>query len=147
MIVADTSLLIVLGRLNRFDLLQALFGQVFIPTSVFREAVTESNLQSQRHAILAAIEADMIVVVEPTESFTPHRRLDSGEIGVLQLALEHQAVAIIMDDKKARNEAKDLGFRLLYTTDILHGAEQRGLIDPYAEIVQELRKMKIFLPE
>jgi len=65
---------------------------------------------------------------------------------VLNLAREIDARAIIMDDKKARNEAKELKFSLFYTTDILRGAEQRGLLTSYADIMVQLRAMSIYLP-
>lgn len=65
---------------------------------------------------------------------------------MLNLAREIDARAIIMDDKKARNEAKELKFSLFYTTDILRGAEQRGLLTSYADIMVQLRAMSIYLP-
>ena len=147
MIVADTSPLIVLGRLNRLDILRELFGTIVIPSIVYQEAVVGSKFQLQRESILRAIEEEVILVKEPTIEHEFNRRLDAGEMGVLHLALEIQANALIMDDRKARNEAKEMGFMLFYTTDILKGAERKGLIDSYIEIVKQLASMKIYLPE
>ena len=56
MIVADTSPLIVLGRLNRLDILKALFGTIIIPDAVYQEAVVESTFPLQRIPILRAID-------------------------------------------------------------------------------------------
>lgn len=147
MIIADTSPLIVLGRLNRLDILKTLFDQVTIPTSVYQESVTESTFVSQRESIVQAIEDDIIIVVEPTIEYQFDRRLDQGEMGVLKLALEQQAQAIIIDDKKARNEATEMGFTLFFTTDILKGAAKRNLIEPYSVIRAQLAEMQIHLPE
>lgn len=147
MIVADSSLLIVLGRLNRLDILGSLFGRICIPTAVYTETTQQTKFQNQKEAIIAAIEADIIEVTEPTLSYSFSRRLDAGEIGVLTLALEKQANAIIMDDKKARNEAQALGFNLIYTTDVLKGAEHRQLIASYTNVISHLRTLNIFLPE
>lgn len=147
MIVADTSPLIILGRLNRLDILKALFGQVAIPTSVYQEAVTESTFKSQSESILLAIEDNIILVIEPTIEHQFEHRLDLGEIGVLELALEQQAQAIIMDDKKARNEATEMGFTLFFTTDILKGAAKRNLIETYSVVRDQLAEMQIHLPE
>jgi len=66
---------------------------------------------------------------------------------VLKLALEKQAEAIIIDDKKARNEAIEMGFTLFYTSDILKGAAKRNLIDSYSKISAQLVDIQIFLPE
>lgn len=38
---------------------------------------------------------------------------------------------LLMDDKKARREAKELGFSSFFTTDILREAKDRRLIDSY----------------
>lgn len=147
MIIADTSPLIVLGRLDRVDILGELFGSVTIPTSVYQEAVIGSKFQSQREAVSKAVDENILIVTEPMVEVESRRRLDAGEKGVLRLDVEKQAEAIIMDDKKARNEAQEMGFTLFYTTDILKGAEQRGLIDSYTDIVAKLTEMKIYLPE
>ena len=147
MIIADTSPLIVLGRLNRLDILKALFGMVTVPNTVYQEAVVESTVPLQRTSILRAIDESVISVVEPIVEHEFTRRLGLGEVGVLRLALEVQARAIIMDDRKARNEAKEMGFMLFYTTDLLKGAAGRGLLESYAEVVEQLAEMNIYLPE
>ncbi|GAK58749.1 hypothetical protein U27_05724 [Candidatus Vecturithrix granuli] len=74
------------------------------------------------------------------------RRLHAGEQDVLNVALELHADMLILDDKKARNEAKALGFDVYYTSAILKGAEKRGLIVSAAQLIAELRKMDIYLP-
>ncbi len=101
----------------------------------------------QRESILQAIEEEVILVKEPTIEYKFNRRLDAGEKGVLHLALEVQANALIMDDRKARNEAKEMGLMLFYTTDLLKGAQRKGLIDSYIGIIEHLADMKIYLPE
>lgn len=147
MIVADSSLLIVLGRLNRLDILATLFGKVCVPTAVYIETTQQTKLKTQKEAIIAAINAGIIEVVEPTQHYSFSRRLDAGEMGVLTLALEKKASALIMDDKKARNEAQELGLKVIYTTDVLKAAERRHLITSYSEVIANLRALNIFLPE
>jgi len=66
MIVADTSPLIVLGRLNRLDILKSLFGKVTIPTPVYQESVIESTFSLQRDSIQKAIKDGVILVAEST---------------------------------------------------------------------------------
>lgn len=146
MIVADSSPLIVFARINRLDILKAFFSEVYIPASVYQEVVVETIVQQQRDTLTSAIVAATIIVRDPTMTFSFTRRLGKGEQGVLNLAREIDARAIIMDDKKARNEAKELKFSLFYTTDILRGAEQRGLLTSYADIMVQLRAMSIYLP-
>jgi predicted nucleic acid-binding protein len=149
MIVANSSPLIALGRLDRLDILKILFGKIYIPNAVYQETVLETIIESQRESISKSISANDIIVCEPTKEHTFRRKLHTGEKGVLNLALEKKASGIIMDDKRARKEAKELGLQLslLYTTDILKGAERRGLITSYVEIMEQLKTMNIFLPQ
>lgn len=146
MIVADSSPLIALARIDCLNILKALFGTVYIPTAVYQETVMETHIQQQREAISRAIDAADIIVRNPTITSSFNRRLGRGEQGVLNLAREINAHGIIMDDKKARNEAKALGFFLIYTTDVLRRAEQRGLITSYADLLDQLKALNIYLP-
>ncbi len=61
MIIANSSPLIALGCINHFDIIKALFGQIYIASAVYRETVTETSLEEQRNAILTAIEAMIII--------------------------------------------------------------------------------------
>lgn len=149
MIVANSSPLIALGRLNRLDILEALFGKIYIPNTVYQETVIETTIEDQRESISRSINAGIIIVVHSTLEYPFKRKLHSGEKGVLNLAIEKKANAIILDDTRARKEAKELGLKsnVLYTTDILKGAEKRGLITSYTDIMEELKTMNIYLPE
>lgn len=70
MIISNSSPLIVLGRLNRLDILQTLFGEVYIPGAVYRETVEETKLASQREAILKAIASRYLLVEQPKATRT-----------------------------------------------------------------------------
>ena len=66
---------------------------------------------------------------------------------MLTLAVESEAALVILDDKRARNEAKELGLKLAYTADILKSAANRNLISSYADLLAQLAAINIFLPE
>lgn len=146
MIISNSSPLIVLGRLNRLDIFRELFEEVHIPGAVYRETVEETRLVHQREAILDAIASRYLLVDESLSNHSFRRTLDAGERDVLSLAVERQAQLLILDDRKARNEAGELGFQLAYTTDILRAAAARQLIPSYAEALERLHEMHIFLP-
>ncbi len=73
------------------------------------------------------------------------RTLGRGEAGVLDLALERQADLLLMDDKKAHNEAKLLGFSCAFTRDVLRYADQQSLVD-FNTVVNTLRRVNILIP-
>jgi len=147
MIVSNSSPLIALSRINRLDIFASLFGKVHIPLSVYQETVHETKLKEQRDRILAVIQTGTLEVVTPTIQQVFRRRLGAGEQGVLALAVESKAVLVILDDKRARNEAKELGLELAYTADILKSAAKRNLITSYADLLAQLAAINIFLPE
>jgi predicted nucleic acid-binding protein len=54
---------------------------------------------------------------------------------------------VIIDDKKARNEAVSLGLLPIFTTDVLRLAAERQLIPSYQAILTQLAQQRIYLPE
>jgi len=147
MIVADTSTLIILGRLNRLDILQVLFGEVYIPKTVYEEAVENTKWEEQKRSILIAIQDKVILIGDDyLPDVSLRRRLGEGEKGVLLLALARRADAVILDDKKAANEAREMGLFVIDTAQILRIATQRNLIASYEDVLAALAEMGIYLP-
>lgn len=145
-VIADAAVLIALGRIRRLSILKQLFGAVHIPDSVYQETVWESNNDVQSESITEAVN-DFLKVIRPSAELTASRKLGKGEVGVLRLAKELGADLLIIDDRKAANEARALGFSVVLTASVLKLAEQRGLVPSYREIVAQLGAMRIFLPE
>ena len=105
-----------------------LFKQVYIPTSVFQETVLQSHLIPQQEAILTAIAENYLQVVEPHTPLTFKRVLGLGEPGVIKLAVEKPADWLRRDDRKAQNEATELGLPVLKTAVWLQRAESLGVM-------------------
>ena len=84
-----------------------------------------------------------VVKVEPLSSFS--RRLDRGEQEVLTLALQEHADFVILDDRKAFNEAVELHLSVVSTRTVLTFAEERGLIPSYHQIKEELRRNQFYV--
>lgn len=145
-VFCNSSPLIVMSRIQRLDILKNIFGKIYIPESVYQESVLQSNDSIQKENILDAID-DFIFVIVPQTDYSFKRTIDFGERGVLNLAFDKNADFLIIDDKKARKEAKELGFKVLKTSTILKRAEKLKLIDSYSDVIAELKKFKIYLSE
>lgn len=144
-VVTNASHLLSLAQADRLLILKTLFGKVLLPQAVRHEVVDRCPIHDQRRRIEAATTGFLIV--------TPHgdrhrfsRKLGLGERGVIEVALEQRAQLLLMDDRKARNEAKALGLQCAYTTDVLRLAQQRGILASATDIIESLRHAKIFLP-
>ncbi len=144
-VVSNASPLLALAQADGLSILKALFEHLLIPEAVRRETVDQCPVPEQRQRIEAAI-GDFISVATPVKVYGFSRNLGQGEQGVLALALERHADLLLMDDRKARNEATDYGLQCVYTTDVLRLAEHRRIIASAAEVVAALRDFRIFLP-
>ena len=145
-VISNTSPLIALSRINQLSILKHLFQKVYIPEFVFQESVLQSNVAIQKENIAKAIAEEFIMVAKSQTVYTFQRNLDFGERDVINLAFDKQAYFLIID-KKARNEAKELGFKVLKTSTLIKRAEMLNLISSYSDIINELEKIKIYLPK
>ncbi len=146
-VILNSSPLVASGRVQQLHLFQRLFGTIYIPATVYQETVTQGNNPIQQQAIVQAIEEKFIEVVSPASEHTFSRKLHPGERDVLNMALEIKADLLIIDDRKARNEARELGFAVNYTSTIVKAAEKRGCINSYQILMNTLKDMSIYLPE
>ena len=146
-VISNSSPIIALARIQHINLLKHLFEKVYIPYIVYEEVLPTGKYRLQDQIIRQAM-ADFIEVCTPKTDYPFTRKLEEGERGVLNLALDLHPDILIIDDRKARNEAQELGLSaiLTLTVDILKQAEERQLIPAYLEIVEELKQKNIFLP-
>lgn len=146
-VISNSSPIIALARIQRLDILKKLFGKIIIPPIVYEEVAPKGKYGFQYETIHNAV-SDFIDIIAPTTDYPFTRTLQEGERGVLNLALDLNADILIMDDRKARNEAGELGSSAIitFTSDILKQAETEGLIISHNDLMQELKRKNIFLP-
>jgi predicted nucleic acid-binding protein len=128
-VVADTSPINYLIRLNLTDLLLHLYGQVLLPTEVLKE------LQNARAPAEVKKWAEnlphWISVQTPQLSLRAELDgLDAGERAAIELACEARADILLLDERKARRVAESLfGLTVFGTLGVLRSAHQAQLID------------------
>ncbi len=144
-VVSNTSPLIGLAKIGRLALLQQLFQRIMIPRTVYEEFFQACTSSEEHHFQKVATGFVQIVKVEQLCSFS--RRLDRGESEVLTLALQEEADFVILDDRKAFNEARELQLAAVSTRTVLTFAEERHFIPSYREIEEELRINQFFPPK
>lgn len=130
-IISDTSCLILLEKLGRLELLKSVFGKVIITQVVaneFEKVIPEFiQIENPKDKNYQRI----------LESF-----LDPGEASesAIALALEKENPLVIIDDYKARREAKHLRLKFTGTVGILVIAKETGVINSVTEILDEILK-------
>ncbi len=129
-VVADTSPLLYLLLIGEVDILPALYGSVQIPEEVFSELSDAGAPDSVRSWILHT-PTWLVQVPDPPitpmlEKFDLHR----GE-AALQLPLDLNADAMLVDDRAAVGAALELGLYPVGTLSILVESHRKQLRDGY----------------
>jgi predicted nucleic acid-binding protein len=104
-VVSNSSALIALARIQRLDLLPAIFESVLIPPAVAREIAPSIPILPT----WVRIQAPSLL---PPASLL-RRRLGDGEWEALALAIELRADWIILDDLPARRSAEAAGLNVI----------------------------------
>lgn len=118
-VVSDATALIVLSKIERYDLLSNLWESVLLP----REVWEEINAKTFRtHPILNVVDAPDNATRKALSLI-----LDVGESAAIALAHQDNLVLII-DEKKGRKWAKNIGIRVIGLIGIVLINLERGLI-------------------
>ncbi|MDI6768284.1 MAG: DUF3368 domain-containing protein [Anaerolineales bacterium] len=139
-VVSNTTPLIGLASIQRFDLLRRLFGEIHISKAVYDEAVTSGREAGGAKREVA--EAGWIKTVEIYDRLAVEVLLDEmdlGEAETIVLAREIRAYWVLMDEKKGRRKLAQLGLNKIGTIGILLKAQQLGLL---SLIRPELEKLQ-----
>lgn len=139
-IVSNTTPLIGLASINRFDLLRQLFHEIYIPPAVLAEAVVKGRDEGgAKDDVLAASWIRQMGVKDRLAVDVLLDELDLGEAETIILAREMNADWVLMDERKGRRKLKQLGMRKIGTVGILLKAKRVGLL---AEIGIELERLQ-----
>ena len=68
-------------------------------------------------------------------------QLDVGEAEAIALALSEEDSLVILDDKKARGVALDLGLSITGTIGVLIKAKRQGILSDLSEVIEELESV------
>ncbi len=136
-VVSNSSPLIALARIQRLDLLPAIFESILIPPAVAREIAPSIP------ALPTWLRIQAPSVQPPAPSL--RRRLGAGEREALALAIELKADWIILDDLPARRSAETAGLNVIGTLGTLVTAKRTGLLTSIRPELDALLRTSFFL--
>ena len=143
-VVSNTSPLIALAKINQFIIFQQLFQTVLISQAVSDEflknctVLEKTNFQSACQDCIEIVEVQLF-------SQTFSRRLGVGERETITLAIQKQADILIIDDRKAFNEAREQKLTVVSTRAVLRMAAEQKMTD-YQTLEMALKQENFFLP-
>ena len=128
-VVADTSPLNYLVLVGAVDVLPRLFARVLIPEAVLAELESrEAPAPVSQWAASLPAWVDVLPVPEVTDQAL--EELDTGERAAIVLAqLQPQAVLLLIDDARGREEAERRHIPTTGTLGVLRAAAIRDLVD------------------
>lgn len=145
-VVADTSPINYLVQLEYAELLQAIYGEVSIPSAVIQElghpgAPTIVRMWAERIPRWMNV-SDPKKIVE-----FERKDLDLGEQHAISLALEISAGLLLADDQAARMEAARFKLETTGTLGVLLAASRRGLVDGHAALARLTRETSFYVSD
>ena len=141
-IISDTTPIISLIKINRLDLLEKLFGEILIPEAVFRELTTNVLFASEAEIVKSSkfLKVSPIQNKKSLEILQAASGLDDGESEAIILADELKSEVLIIDERRGRKVAKNLGISITGTIGILIQAQNEKMIS-----ADEMKKCLDFL--
>jgi predicted nucleic acid-binding protein len=137
-VIADSSCLIALSKIGKLFILNKLFGDVIIPNAVYHEVVVEGLQQTGAKEVSESSWIKIRTVQNELAVRTLRSILGPGESEAIILAVETSADFIVLDDKKARNQATELSLPVIGTIAVLKKAVEKGIITDFSSILDEL---------
>src|SRR5208282_18457 len=131
-VVADTSPLNYLLQVNCESALPALYKRIIVPTAVLTE-LSHPDTPNVVGSWLLHLPEWIEVLRTASQPDPSLALLDPGEREAIQLAQEHHAALLLIDERRGRREAERRGLATTGTLGVILAAHLRGLLD--AEVV------------
>ena len=139
-VVADTSVILNLCRVQQERLLQQLFQRVLVPAQVADEYIRLVKIQPKFSGMTLPdwVEVLPAPLTLPPEVANAH--LDPGESAAIALCLSQHADALLIDESLGREVAARLGVRTIGILGILIESRRRGWLPGVKSILDQLEK-------
>lgn len=139
-VVSDSSPLIALASIGQLHLLRVLFGEVLVPEVVWGEI----SHQRGKPGVQALLEASWIRRVEVAQDsylMALQSEIDQGEAEALALAAEVNADLVLLDERRGRKMALEMGFRVIGAAGVLGLAKAQGLLPEIRPLLAEMTQL------
>ena len=141
-LIADSSALIALAVVDKLDILETLFGEVYVPRAVYDEVSHQSKGESEKLALYCKDK-----VLDITSKVNLNITLGSGESEAIILYKEKCADFLLCDDKKAKKFARNFGVKVVGSLGVLLKAKEEKLIVEINPLIEKLKLSQIFIDD
>ncbi len=126
-VISDTSTLIVFHKIDEFNLLEKVYGNLITTPEIAEEfgETLPDWIQVQS-------------VSDKKYQYFLETQIDIGEASAIALATEYNDALLLLDDLKARKLAIRLGFKISGTLGVIHKAKQLSIIDKVKPLIDKI---------
>src|ERR1017187_4069055 len=110
-VVADTSVILNLCRIQHEHLLQQLFKRILIPDEVADEFARLVKIQKRFSGLVLPAWIEVLPSPKSIPVEVVQAELDAGEAAAIALFLKQKAEALLIDEALGRSVAEKLGIR------------------------------------
>ena len=126
-VISDTSTLILLHKIDEFNLLQKVYGRLITTPEIAEEFGEELPGWIDIQSVSDKKYQDLL-----------ETQVDYGEASAIALAAEFDDALLLLDDLKARKLATRLNFKVTGTLGVIHKAKQMSIIDKVRPLIDKL---------
>jgi predicted nucleic acid-binding protein len=141
-LVADSSALIALSVCNSLDLLELLFGSVFVPETVYLEITRPNKKEAQ--ALKSFLQGKVRQVDLQSYVFLD-AFADAGETEAMLLYKQISADKLLIDDQRGRKVAKINQISTIGSLGVLLTAKEKGYVEKVSPLLRQIEKSDIYL--
>jgi len=141
MIIGDSSALVALSIMDRLDLLESIFGKVYVPQAVYDEVTISYKPQSLK---LKNYLKDKIVTVDLN---IVQMGLGQGELEAIALYKHLNSDFLLIDDRRAKKFAQLNSVNVIGSLGVMILAKEKGLIAFIRNDVEKLISSDVFISE
>lgn len=134
-IIADTSCLIIYDRINKLEILQNTFEGLIVTKEVAEEYGELPDWIKIRE------------LEDEAQYLKLTKDLGKGEASSIALALEIKNSLLILDEKKGRKIAEELGVEIIGSLGVLIKAKDKGIIKSVKEVLVLIEKTDFRISE
>lgn len=135
LVIGDTSCFILFKKINRFDILKNTFSEITVTDKV----AEEYGPLPRWIKIRADYNQEVYQKI--------NNKFGSGEASCIALAQEQLNPILLIDDRRARKLAEDLGIECTGSLGVLLIAKREGVIHSVTDIIGEIRKTDFRITE
>lgn len=141
-LIADSSALVALSICNSLDLLEQLFGAVYVPETVYLETTQPNKKEASK---LKNFLQGKVRKVDMQGYVFLDAFADAGETEAMLLYKQISANKLLIDDQRGRKVAKINQINTIGSLGVLLVARERGLINEIFPLLKQIEQSDIYL--